>query len=360
MRDALQVLDDGFAFQTSGRFDLLADEHVPYATLGATDVDRELRRSIERGEGVTTVIGRMGSGKSSLIAAVTDSLDEGFVPLRVSVIGVEAGDAASFARHAITEIRDLPNVHLSRHESRALDRATAERETRTVARELRAGFTIDAGRILTSGVIGDIKRAASEALTRAVDPSDVLRAMQRLFDVFWKVGRCPVLIVEDTDHWGGTPEVADAFFDQTSRAFGKLDAVMVVAAHSDYRRLDGYERVRDRLTAEILLPQLPEVAKGLTFVLEQRMHLAGVSVPLKEILEPAGLQLLSQSYVESVTDGMGGDLRRTLAVMRAALDIALAEPTAQCVSPGHVQEAIARTPLAPSSALDGRAVIVQR
>ena len=48
MRDTLEILDEQFAFQTSGRFDLLASEHVPYATLGATDVDSALRRSIER------------------------------------------------------------------------------------------------------------------------------------------------------------------------------------------------------------------------------------------------------------------------------------------------------------------------
>jgi hypothetical protein len=116
MRDTLQTLDDEFAFQTSGRFDLLAGEHVAYTTLGAPDVDGALRRSIERAEGVTTVVGRMGSGKSSLIAAVADSLEEGFLPLRVSVIGVEAGDPAAFARHAIMEIRDLPEAQLTRHE----------------------------------------------------------------------------------------------------------------------------------------------------------------------------------------------------------------------------------------------------
>ena len=39
MRDTLQTLDDEFAFQTSGRFDLLAGEHVAYTALGAPDVD---------------------------------------------------------------------------------------------------------------------------------------------------------------------------------------------------------------------------------------------------------------------------------------------------------------------------------
>jgi len=148
MRDTLQTLDQEFAFQTSGRFDLLAGEHVAYTVLGAPDVDDALRRSIERAEGVTTVVGRMGSGKSSLIAAVAESLDEGFLPLRVSVIGVEAGDPAAFARHAITEIRDLPEAHLTRHEAHALDRATAEHRTQIATRELRAGFEIAAGRAI--------------------------------------------------------------------------------------------------------------------------------------------------------------------------------------------------------------------
>ncbi|MFI4977830.1 MAG: hypothetical protein ACHQC8_04005 [Solirubrobacterales bacterium] len=90
---------------------------------------------------------------------------------------------------------------------------------------------------------------------------------------------------------------------------------------------------------------------GLTIVLQRRMSLAGVQAPIQDILEPEGLQLLSQSYIESVTDGRAGDLRRTIAVMRAALDIALGEPTAQRVTRGHVEEGMARTPLVPSSAL---------
>jgi hypothetical protein len=351
MRDTLEILDRQFAFQTSGRFDLLAHEHIAYASLGAADVDTALRRSIERAEGVITVVGRMGSGKSSLIAAVTDRLDEGFVPLRVSVIGVEAGDAVAFSRHAITEIRELPDVQLSAHEARALDRATATTRTQGTTRELRAGFQIAAGTVLTARVMADIKRAASDELQRVTDPADAVRGTQRLFDSFWKLKRCPVVIVEDTDHWGGSPEIADAFFDHTARAFATMDAVMVVATQSDYTRLDGYRRIRDKLTAEIVLPRLPNVEPALVTVLQRRMASAETRKPLDHVLEPEGLQLLWESYLESVSDDRAGDLRRTLAVMRAAIDIALAEPTAQLVTAGHVQEAIAKTPLAPSSAL---------
>lgn len=351
MRQKLQELDAGFAFQTSGRFDLPAAEHVPYSILGAADVDTMLRRSIERGEGVTAVIGRIGSGKSSLIGAVASSLDEGFIPLRVSVIGVEAGDPTAFARHTIEEIRDLPDVQLTSHETHALDGAAAAHAAPSTTRELRAGFAVGAGRMLTAKVVGDIKRAASEELGRATDPSHVLRGMQRLLDVFWKVHRCPVMLVEDTDHWGNSPAVADAFFDQTARTFANLDAAMVVATQSDYTSLDGYLRIRDRLTAEVALPHLPDAAHGLAVVLQHRMKSAGVSAALDEVLEPAGLRMLAQSYGDSVIDERAGDLRRTLSIMRASLETALSEPTANLITSGHMQEAIAKSPLAPSSAL---------
>src|ERR1035438_2422975 len=97
-------------------------------------------------------------------------------------------------------------------------------------------------------------------------------------------------------------------------------------------RLDGYRRIRDKLTAEVSLPRLPNVAQRLATVLQRRMSSAGVDAVLQDVLEPQGLQLLSKSYLESVTDGQAGDLRRTLSVMRAAVDIALAEATAQRVT----------------------------
>jgi hypothetical protein len=269
----------------------------------------------------------------------------------VSVIGVEAGEPAAFARHSIAEISDLPEVVLTRHEATALGRARAEQQTVTTSRELRAGFKIAAGHVLTGTVVADLKKAASEQLARATDPAEVLRGMQRLFDVIWGIERCPLLIVEDTDHWGAAPETAEAFFDQTARAFSNLDGVMIVAAQSDYTQLDGYKRIRDRLTAEVVLPELPEPRRALATVLERRIALAGVRAPLDDVVTADGLDLLCESYVESVTNGEAGDLRRTLAVVRTALDIAVGDPSVQVLSAGQIQEAVARTPLPPSSAL---------
>jgi polynucleotide 5'-kinase involved in rRNA processing len=74
-RDALTALDRELACQTSARFDLLAETHVGLAALGAADVEAHLERAIAKAEGVIAVTGRIGSGKSSLIAAVTPSPD---------------------------------------------------------------------------------------------------------------------------------------------------------------------------------------------------------------------------------------------------------------------------------------------
>jgi adenylate kinase len=263
MRQHLIALEERFAFRTSARFDLLALDHVPYSELGSKDLEGTLARAIEKGEGVIAVTGRMGSGKSSVIAAVTDGLDEGFVPLRVTVVGVEAASVPSFARHALVEIRDLPDADLDRHERTALERASATKRISERSRELRAGFRIAGGSVLTAGVMADIKTAARYELEHEGDPADVLSGLQRVFDSFWKVGRCPVMIVDDTDHWSGDPAVADAFFDQTARALGRQDAVVVVQAQTDYTYLEGYQRVRQSFTAEIDLPALKDPAIGI-------------------------------------------------------------------------------------------------
>jgi Cdc6-like AAA superfamily ATPase len=351
MREHLASLDREFAFQTSARFDLLANGHVPHAALGARDIEGSVVRALEKGEGIIAISGRMGSGKSSLIAAVIQMLDEGFVPLRISVVGVEAEAPVAFARHVIQEIRDLPETHLTRHERSVLERATAISSTRKHHRELRAGFRITAGPVLSAAVVGDIKQAAAYELAQATDPAAVLSALQRLFDTFWRLGRCPVLIVDDTDHWGGSPRVANAFFDQTTRALERQDAVLVIAAQSDYTRLRGYQAVRNRFTAEVALPVLPDPHRGVALILQTRIDSAKVPTNVEAVFEDEALRLVVASYTESVIGRNAGDMRRTIAIVRNALELAVEEPGVQRIGSGHVQEAIARNPLVPGSAL---------
>lgn len=266
MREHLTALDKEFAFQTSARFDLLAGDHVPHTALGARDVEGTVVRAIEKGEGIIAITGRMGSGKSSVIAAVAGMLDEGFLPLRVSVVGVEAGHPPAFARHAIQEISQLPDTHLTNHERLALARATAQQSKRTRSRELRAGFGVTAGAVMTANV-GDIKTVAKDELVHATDSAAVLSGLQRLY------------------------------------------------------------------------------------LVQRRIDSARVPATVESIFEPEAFRLVVACYAESVIDRRAGDMRRTLAVVRNALELAVEEPGAGRVSTGHMQEAMARNPLAPGSAL---------
>lgn len=339
------------AFQTSARFDLLATTHVALGELGAPDVEDQLARAIAKAEGVIAVTGRTGSGKSSLLSAVTAGLNEGFVPLRVSVVGVEAGDPAAFARHAMIEVRDLPATRLGDHERRALERDTAIARTSERRTELRAGFEIAAGQVLGPKVVADLQKIAAETLAHEPDAAEILAGLQRLLDAFWQLGRCPVMIVDDTDHWGGERERADAFFDQTARALGRLDAVTVVQVQTAYTELDGYRRLRETFTAELRLPALPDPRAALVAILQRRADGVGVRAEVGELFEAAGLDLLRDDYLASAGDGLAGDLRHSLVVARTALELAVEDELAGQVRTGHVQEALARNPPGPGSAL---------
>jgi hypothetical protein len=350
-REALVSLDRELAFQTSARYDLLAATHVAYAELGAPDLEEQLGRAIAKAEGVIAVIGRIGAGKSSLISAVTSGLNEGFVPLRISVVGVEAGDPAAFARHAMLEIRDLPETRLAEHERRALARDTALARTAERRTELRAGFEIAAGEVFTPKILGDLQKIAAETLTHGVDAAEILAGLQRLLDAFWRLGRCPVLIVDDTDHWGGEPAAAEAFFDTTARTLGRLDAVTVVQAQTAYTQLDGYRRVRETFTAELHLPALPDPRAALVAILQRRIDGAGVQARVSDLFETGGLDLLRDAYLETAAGGRAGDVRHALVVARTALELAVEDELAERVGTGQVQEALARNPLSPGSAL---------
>ena len=80
----------------------------------------------------------------------------------------------------------------------------------------------------------------------------------------------------------------------------------------------------------------------------------GVDAALQDALDHSGLELLARSFAESVADEQAGDRSRTLAVMQAAIDIALAERMSQCVGRGHVQDAVPRTRRSPSGAHGGQ------
>jgi len=229
-------------------------------------------------------------------------------------------------------------------------RASATTRVTTTNRETRASAEIGASLGITAKVIGEVKRISGEELTFANDATAAMNGFADVLRVFWNADRCPVLIIDDTDHWGGSPDMADAFFDQTARALGRFDAVTLVGAQTDYTVGDGYLGMRDLLAGEIEVPALPQPEVGLARILQRRVELEEIDVTVATLIETDALELLAVSYGESVVDDKGGDIRRVVAIVRTALDFALEQQT-ESIERGHVQEAIANHPLAPSSGL---------
>jgi hypothetical protein len=61
--------------------------------------------------------------------------------------------------------------------------------------------------------------------------------------------------------------------------------------------------------------------------------------------------MLRDAYLDSVQNGRAGDVRHVLVAARTALELAVESDLAKTVTVGHVQEALARNPPGPASAL---------
>lgn len=339
----LATLDDEHAFHTSGRYDLLASEHIPFAALGAEDVDGALRTAIAAEEGVICVLGSSGAGKSSLIGSVTERLPARYVPLRIPVAAATDAFATlgTFSRHALERLAQVDLEPLKRRHMRAIGRALADERTETRGRKVDVVAEVRGGAPpFTAKLGGAFQLQASEELKYTGTDQAALKALQQTLDVLTSARLFPVLVVEDTDHWAATPAVASAFFDQVVRALSKgsaMDAVTVVAVQPGHQASAGYAAVRELLSLELPIPALPDPVTGLRVILDARIDGANARAGARDVFRPRALELLGKAYSQDHS------LRRTLSVARAALHQAVSDEASH-IEPGHVQHGMAQYP----------------
>jgi hypothetical protein len=341
----LAALDREHAFHTTGRFELLASEHVPFVDMGAADVDGALRDAICADDGVVCVLGVSGAGKSSLIGGVTEQLAARYVPLRIPV-ATETNAVTSvggFCRHALERFTELDLEPITSRHQRAIERALATERKTTRRRVFGIRAMLGGGTPVLNAKLGaDFQLQAAEELKFAESDQAAALALQAALDVMRTATLVPVLIVEDTDHWVTTPEIASRFFDQVVRVLSKgiaLDAVTVVAVQPVHQQSDGYAAVRELLTREVSIPPLPEPRSGLEVLLTSRIRHAVHSGDARQVFTAAALDLMAKSYLEDRS------FRRTLSVARAALQQAVSDASA-AIEAGHVQHGMAQYPAA--------------
>src|ERR1019366_5499113 len=138
--DRLLTLARQDAFRPSGRFECLAEDHVPFDHLtGQTRYEQMLIQTVTGPEGLCLVFCAAGTGKTSLISWACHHLPESHVALRVPVAALEdpgdvkvlAGTVIVSAARATADLTDEQRTDLA---STAADRRTTRPAGKTFRR----------------------------------------------------------------------------------------------------------------------------------------------------------------------------------------------------------------------------------
>jgi hypothetical protein len=277
---------------------------------------------------------------------VTEQLPARYIPLRIPVAA--ASDAITsvggFSRHSLERFTQLDLDPLTKRHERAIERALATERKTTRGRTFGLAGGFGGGvPVFNAKLGGNFQLQAAEELKFAASDQSAVRALQQALDVLGAAKFAPVLIIEDTDHWAGTPEIASKFFDQVVRVLSKgtaLDAVTLVAVQPVHQQSDGYTGVRELLAVEVSVPELPDPKSGLRVLLSSRIRHVASNGRAEDIFTEAALDLVAKAYVEDHS------FRRTLSVARAALQQAVSDASAT-IEAGHVQHGMAQYPAAP-------------
>jgi hypothetical protein len=321
--ELLERLDGARAFHPRARFHELTLDYVPFDDLTATDgFDSQIDRALRTEAGCITVIGPSGAGKSAAIAATVTRLESEFPCLRIPVaaVGDVAGTPVAFGQHILRETVRQAGALFAAHQREALEAAAVERETkrgatRGLGAKLKAGIPG-----LSLDVAGDLKDSALDQETLA-NATDVLEGLHRLVGIFESRGGPPILIFEDTDAWLGTPEgqdtaqVANEFFGGTLGVLVReVEIRSIIATHSHYVELDGYQAIRGRLLAEVEIPPLLDAKAAIAAILQRRMTVSEIDGSVADVFPEDAIARLVAEY-----DHSNRSIRHVLQVCDTAL-----------------------------------------
>jgi Cdc6-like AAA superfamily ATPase len=315
----LLVLAAQDAFRPTSRFDLLAEDHVPFDELTSeARFEQRLIDTVTGPEGLSLIFGSAGSGKTSLIAWACHHLPDTHAALRVPVAALEdAGDLRVLAGTVIVAaVRATAN--LTEEQRTDLSATAADRVSTRPAGKLITGGTIG-GAMIPAELNLDLGSLYSEYEREGL-PVDRLHGLDRLVSVFAARGKQLLLVLEDTDAMAGGPgEQAERFLAAILILAREFDAPVIVAVQ-DHHSGPAYDRLRQE-GREIVIPALPDTAQALRRIVAHRLHRAELrDVPVGEVLDDDAVNALVSVYDESA-----GNLRQVLAVLQFALDHAVDE-----------------------------------
>jgi hypothetical protein len=317
--------------------------HVPFDELFSTDaIEGRVRDSAEHG-GRVAVIGRSGTGKTSLVHHAVYA--PGLAPIWMHV-AVEKPELITeplgFGRLLLSAIVDDAKRYLSAGDvDQSLAMASARYERSGSKRTKRAGGGVTYGFFNAD--------AAKEVVTAAPDISVVVTAamvatkLRDLFDIIHSNGHVPVVVVDDSDRFlqvvapepNQAPDLFSPFVTKVMPWLADFDCAKVVAVHPSY--VDGQLWIKARQDGlcgtEIRVPILAGEGQ-LEAILDRRLDAFGMGAELEDIFAEESLTRLFEIYLEHPEP----TIRKCLTIANAAVGLAI-EQRADQVTGLHLDSA---------------------
>jgi energy-coupling factor transporter ATP-binding protein EcfA2 len=310
-RRLIERLANG-VFDPPVAYDDLADHHLDFEALADARPEAEIRERAERESGCCAVVGRTGSGKSSLIAAVAASLSPTRFPVRVQGINdasalTREGFALLIARETLRAVEALPT---GRPRGKRL-RHARERLASTKA-QARGGHGVALSLPLPGEFTAELRTTAQEVVEER-DATSIAQAIEQLVRVTERFDRRLLLVVEDTDVFMPPEPINHEESERPTRFVNHVVTYLardfpsssLVAVNDRYRDL-----VPAGTVAVVQVPVLRVDAIGR--LLEHYAKRSGLYVKAEQIAHPQALSYAAGRYANN------GDVRRTLALFHKA------------------------------------------
>ena len=309
----LETLRDRYVFESTPQYHNLGALHVPFDDLvGNERTETRLLGAVQRNER-SAVIGRGGSGKSSVMAHVLNPLAEGVAPLVIPVASMPAqivDNPAHLVDHLVAT--------LGRQAAAAID-VEAELANRTETITTTRKGSLGAGWGWIKGELArEVQRQTEvERTATFADKTDVLT---QILEIIAGESLQPVLVFDDTDRWltAESAGLVERFFGEDLRWLLELGAGVVAAVHPEYFDSVPQAELLQYLDTQIAIPHLADPTSiGRIFTRRIELYAEIQDPNLDDVMADGALVAVHDVYVGT------GSLRRAIHVCHTAVNEAV-------------------------------------
>ena len=304
--------------------------HVPLSRLARSPVEQHIRRLVSREERVL-LVGPMGSGKTSLTAAVfspfAPEVVTGLAPIRIPVLLAgqrEMVDPAEFCRMLMKTVAEwaAPTSRIPERDVKRIRQRTARsRVSQSGGSELRLG--IGAPLHLVQAEAGVTLGRQVRSIHDTIDASSLDAGWREMLSAFGAAQLVPFFVIDDADQWSRALGDADAarvtndFFGRVVQWLARTgECGFLVAVRDSQRALRGSSEVIGQFMHVVEMPELADPPAALGAILDRRLSEAGIDVSHADVFDGPAVAMLADVYAQR------RDLRTTLRVAEDAVDLA--------------------------------------